>query len=248
MKKKIVSVALAVIMAGLAVGSTLAWFMDTDSVSNVFTIGSIKIKLEENFNNMDLNRAEILMPIVNVDKPREDVNYVEKNAFIRNVGTNTAYVRMFIAVPRALDDAGALHLDDSDAVAADWIKTRMTETVVISDSVLTCEYNVYKYVYKYELKPEKLTEMPYTSETITGAYLDHLVDLWETEEGIRFAIYDRAAGGEPQIIAGYDATVPIPIYAVAQGVQVTGFENAGEIPAVTALDKAFGTGVPSFTG
>ena len=48
MKKKITALCLAVAMLAVAViGGTLAYFTDTDSRENVFTVGSIKIKLHE---------------------------------------------------------------------------------------------------------------------------------------------------------------------------------------------------------
>lgn len=50
MKKRIVIIALAIMMLSIsiAVGTTLAWLMDeTDPVENTFTVGDINIKLDE---------------------------------------------------------------------------------------------------------------------------------------------------------------------------------------------------------
>ena len=47
MKKKLMVTALAVALVAIAVGGTLAWFNDTDEVTNVFTVGSVDIEQKE---------------------------------------------------------------------------------------------------------------------------------------------------------------------------------------------------------
>ena len=48
MKKKVALTAAAVAMVGtLAVGGTLAWFTDTETATNVVTMGEVDIKLSE---------------------------------------------------------------------------------------------------------------------------------------------------------------------------------------------------------
>lgn len=50
MKKKILSLCLAAVVAALAVfGASLAYFTDTDRTDNVFTVGNVDISLKENF-------------------------------------------------------------------------------------------------------------------------------------------------------------------------------------------------------
>lgn len=46
--KRIVAVALSVaIIAAIAIGSTVAYFTDDESATNVFTVGNVQIKLME---------------------------------------------------------------------------------------------------------------------------------------------------------------------------------------------------------
>ena len=74
MKKKILALCLCVAMLAIAiVGGTLAYFTDTDTETNTFTVGNIKIDLVENF-----QQDSELMP--GLDIPKE--------VYINNVGDN----------------------------------------------------------------------------------------------------------------------------------------------------------------
>ena len=48
MKKKVLTVALVVALIAIVVSSSLAYFTDTDQVTNTFTVGSVKIEIYEN--------------------------------------------------------------------------------------------------------------------------------------------------------------------------------------------------------
>ena len=77
----------------LAVGGTLAWFTDTETATNVVTVGNIDIALNETGDGTvteggDGLKYENVMP--------KDV--FEKNVDIENVGSNDAYVRATIKV------------------------------------------------------------------------------------------------------------------------------------------------------
>ena len=93
-KSKIMLIAMALCMVGiLAAGSTLAYFFDTDTETNVFTFGNVKIELEETFPDNELIPG----------KPGDDTN-VQKEVWINNVGTEPAYMWIEVWVPAALDD------------------------------------------------------------------------------------------------------------------------------------------------
>ena len=100
MKKKILTLALVVALIAIMVGGTLAYFTADDEATNTFTIGSVEIELEENFETPDA-----MIPVVTPDD--SDPNYIEKEAWVKNTGKNAAYVQMYVAIPTALDDAGA---------------------------------------------------------------------------------------------------------------------------------------------
>lgn len=90
-KKKILAVALAASMAVLAVGgSSLAYFTDTDSADNVFTVGNIKIDLTEpNWEAEGKEEAKDMYP----GEP------VAKDPTVTNTGANPAVVRIKVTLP-----------------------------------------------------------------------------------------------------------------------------------------------------
>lgn len=216
MKKKILTISLVVALIAIISMGTLAWFTDEDSVENVFTIGSIKIDLVEDF-----DKPTAMLPIVNVNNPEADPNCVKKEAWIENTGNNPAYVQAFVAVPKSLDDAGAFHIVDGDMNA--WTKVEEpVGTTVIGDIT----YNVYKYVYNYQL--EKGTT---TANIIKAAYLDAGLDY--NNDTNRFVMN----GIEIQDYFGG----AVNVYVVGQAIQAQGFGFAEEALAT------FGDTIPSFT-
>ena len=69
-------------------GRSLAYLTDTDTKVNTFTMGNVKIEVEENFPNKEL-------------RPGMEVT---KEAKITNRGTNPAYVWMTVAIPDEVKD------------------------------------------------------------------------------------------------------------------------------------------------
>ena len=94
-KKKILAVALAASMAVLAVGgSSLAYFTDTDSADNVFTVGNVKIDLTEpKWDEEGEAEAEDMYP----------GEAVAKDPTVTNVGDNPAVVRIKVEWPGDVD-------------------------------------------------------------------------------------------------------------------------------------------------
>ena len=83
MKKKIVSLALAVCLIAIAAVGTLAYFTDKDAKTNTFTTGKVDITLNETFTQESkLLPGKDIAKIVNVTNNEED-----------------AYVRLHIAFP-----------------------------------------------------------------------------------------------------------------------------------------------------
>ena len=110
MKKKLTVTALAIALIAIAVGGTLAWFNDTDEVTNVFTVGSVDIEQKEVF---DEDAAQLL-PVVGTDPTVATDNYIEKKVTVANVGRNDAYVQTYVAVPAVLDNNGIIKLYDGN--------------------------------------------------------------------------------------------------------------------------------------
>lgn len=115
--------ALAVCMVAiLAVGGTLAYFTDTDTAKNVFTVGKIKIALNEyNANGDDDNpKGEQDEDYRDWLKENEDSllmpgTEIPKYVVVKNTGTRDAYCWIEVWVPTILNDTNSLHICNDDA-------------------------------------------------------------------------------------------------------------------------------------
>ena len=99
MKKKITAIFLCVALVAIAVvGASLAYFTDTKTATNTFTMGDVKIKLDEtNVNNPTGARVT-----------RNEYNVypgavVTKDPVVHNVGKNGAYIRAIVTVENGLN-------------------------------------------------------------------------------------------------------------------------------------------------
>jgi predicted ribosomally synthesized peptide with SipW-like signal peptide len=90
-KKKLIAALSALAVIGTAgVGTTLAYLTDSEQHTNTFTVGDVKIELEEPAYTA-LSRAAKTNIVPNEELP--------KNPFIRNSGVNDAIVFMKVTVP-----------------------------------------------------------------------------------------------------------------------------------------------------
>ena len=116
-KRKIFTLALSVMMVAiLAIGGTIAYFTDTDTATNVFTIGDVDIKLNEEFPENEL------MPGEN--------NALDKVVTVENIGPNAAYMWIELWIPADLDTPGNagqndLHFNPFDTYDVDGVPTPM---------------------------------------------------------------------------------------------------------------------------
>ena len=248
MKKKIVSLALAVCLIAIAAVGTLAYFTDKDAETNTFTAGGVKIDLIEQERNgqgglQDFTQDKVLMPIVGSAQGEKDAlgqpvaaNYVDKIVTIKNTGKSAAYVRAYFAIPSDLDDgyetfnAGAniLHFnfgnkfDDNRTLVstcdAEWIWTHDGKWNYFETTIDNVAYNVYFADYYQPLAANATTE-----QFVSGVYLDSHVDM----DAQGNYIDTRFPNADLSILKG---TVNCPVYAVA--VQAAGFKSADA--AVTA--------------
>ena len=239
MKKKILAICLVIALAATAViGGTLAYFTDTDTEDNTFTVGGVKIDLIEKQRNADSTALEDfkdgknLMPIVGsaqgeqvtvdgVKLPTAE-NYVDKIMTIKNTGDSDAYVRIFVAVPTALQNGqtpnapryDVLHWNfngDSCAVG------QWTDEIVVANptEINGVEYKIYSRTYTTALKANEVTATP----AYIGFYLDKTVDMNADGE------YTVNWGNGPEVI-DYDLSEGVTIPVFAQAVQADGFASA----------------------
>ena len=235
MRKKLVVTSLVIALIAIAVGGTLAWFNDTDEVTNVFTVGSVDIEQKEVF---DEERAQLL-PVVGTDPTVATDNYIEKKVTVANVGENDAYVQTYVAVPAVLDNNGIVKLYDGNLAGKGWTKVDGDTTVdgvqpVATGVSITGEtllYNVYLYRYNNILPVGTNNE---TTACLEYVYIDSTIDLNTYdkkdavgnagEDGVKDTAYFVLADGTE--ITDFDAAGKLNVYVATQGVQAKGFANA----------------------
>lgn len=221
----VVVMMIAAVLALTTIGGSLAYFTDTDSATNTFTVGSVEInQVEQEADGTDyVNDPEekVYMPIVNAQNPTQDENFIDKVVFVENVGENSAYIRTFIAVPAALDDIIKL----SFAAGTDWrINTAQTATI---DGV---DYVVYPCTY---ITPVAAGDA--TANLLLGTYMLPTVDIKPNPDaqGAKQFCTPSATAGE-YTFYDWDVEGQINIVVASQAVQSQGFADA-----YTALNTAF---------
>ncbi|MBQ2887842.1 MAG: hypothetical protein IJE29_02825 [Firmicutes bacterium] len=235
MKKKFLSLALAVgLLATAAIGGTLAYFTDTDAQTNTFTTGNVAIDLWEDFGDND--GLEKLLPATGSAQDGTLKNGIEKEVYVKNTGSEDAYVRVHIAIPQILDDgadtfnaaANVLHFNYAEESVGegkwDWSKAADDNKYVGDWNYYTTQigdiwYNVYVVTHT-----GKLSEGYATVDAISQVYLDAQT----TNEDI--TAIKQVLGDEWKIAV------------VAEGTQAEGFDNAYD-----ALNTAFGVPGEDYT-
>ena len=107
MKKKITALFLCVSLLAIAVvGASLAYFTDTKKATNTFTMGNVKITLDE---------TDVTNPTGDRVTKNEYAVYpgatVTKDPIVHNVGENGAYIRAKINVENWMNECAAYYPD-----------------------------------------------------------------------------------------------------------------------------------------
>ena len=251
MKKKLIAIFLCVALAAVAVvGASLAYFTDTDSKTNTFTVGNVAIKLIEEERDgkgskQDFTQDKKLYPIVGSAQGEKDAlgmptatHYVDQMVTIENTGSEKAYIRAYFAIPSALDNGyesfnaglNTLHFNFGNKVengvvtsteGVEWIWTHGSKWNYFETTIDGIKYNVYYADYHQAVDAGATTE-----QLVQGVYLDKSFDI---KDGKCYAF-----GKEVTLDAGWDWNkVSCPVFAIA--CQAEGFDNA-----TAAMDAAFG--------
>ena len=231
MKKKIIALAVAGALLAIAViGGTFAYFQDTDTQENVFTIGNIKIDLFEDFNTDDLP----MMPAVGSRDPQTGVtemrNSIEKEVYVENTGDQDAYVRVHIAVPAFQKDGADINVfstvfDDQTTVDGKWIwGSSLDANYPPRDGG---QWNMYRDI-EINGVPYKVFVVTYETALANGDITVDAIDSVYMDPSIT---QDDIAAWNTQ----YGEGEWNKIYVAAEAVQADGFDDA-----ITALDTAFG--------
>ena len=240
MKKKLTAIFLCVALVAIAiVGASLAYFTDKDEATNTFTMGNVKIDLQETFD-----------PDTAVLRPgSQTTNKIEKKVWIENTGTENAYVWYEWYIPSALDSTdgstgtnNVLHVNSN---GNSWDKYRENskfwkegqtkalpleqtwdhdpetelgltvgpEGFIRTETIDDIQYNVYLVLYH-----GVLAEGEKTTVAMNGAYLDSKVDNAVDESG---DVYYTINGDK----IDYDFTKGVNIIVKAYGIQAEGFAD-----------------------
>ena len=107
MKKKITAIFLCVALVAIAVvGASLAYFTDTKTATNTFTMGDVKIKLDEtNVNDPEGDR------VASNEYNVYPGAVVTKDPIVHNVGQNAAYIRATVNVENWMNMCAAYFPD-----------------------------------------------------------------------------------------------------------------------------------------
>jgi predicted ribosomally synthesized peptide with SipW-like signal peptide len=233
--KKVIIMCLAmVLVAALAIAGTIAYLTDTDSKTNVMTVGSVDIEqIEQEYNAngelVDFTQAKPLMPYVGTLGWKNTNNYayrsftmnnvVDKYVSVKNNGKSDAYVRTLIAFEMGemttAEWAKAISVSINSATRADFAGTWSWSAFDADAMVIEVDghnYALYVATHQNAVKPGETT-IP----SLLQVYMDKSCDNAEVTkiDGNENGTYD--------------------ILVFSQAVQAAGFENAK-----TALDTAFG--------
>lgn len=239
MKKKIVSLALAVCLIAIAAVGTLAYFTDKDAKTNTFTTGKVDITLNETFDEQTakLLPGKNIAKIVNVTNNEED-----------------AYVRLHIAFP-----ADTIYYGENDGVqeynnlvhfnqryasmvAGEWNWTPTaagatydaahpgypgngTNYNTYTTTIGNVEYRVFVVTYMTKLAKNETTK----TDAMFNVYLDKYADTTDGRTYTAPVVGYRTAEMSSNL-NNYK------ILIVAEGCQAEGFNDA-----YTALNTSFGT-------
>ncbi|MBE6559934.1 MAG: hypothetical protein E7662_02310 [Ruminococcaceae bacterium] len=252
MKKKILALALcAVMLAVAAVGGTLAYFTDTDAQTNVFTYGNVKIDLFEDFNSENINIVPAVFTPFDPDNPETNtwygtfVNKIEKEVYVENEGSEEAYVRVHIAVPKLAEVANAapdldqnkklpdgaevlnLTCDEDTTIDTKWNWGKTAETTYAEArkdfnsyevKIGEIDYTVYVVTYETKMTGSVLGSNNYvTCDAINGVYMHSKV----TNEMISHL--DKTYKDE------FGSPNWARIYVVAEAAQADGFNTQVQI-------------------
>lgn len=119
--KKIVAIVLAMaLVAVAAVGATMAYLTDTKSVTNTFTMGDVKITLDET----DVKNPEGARVTSNAYDIYPGA-VVTKDPIVHNVGKNGAYIRATVNVSNWMNLVAAYYPDFKETFPNDGYKAAL---------------------------------------------------------------------------------------------------------------------------
>lgn len=157
MKKKILALSMCIALAAIAiVGASLAYFTDTKTATNTFTMGNVKIKLDET-NVNDPKGDRVTSNVYNVYPGA----VVTKDPIVHNTGKNGAYIRATVNVSNWMNLVSAYYPDFKETFPNDGYKAALNLLVgdlgegwsvvdVVAGDVFTIGQFDAKFILKYD--------------------------------------------------------------------------------------------------
>ena len=247
MKKRILSLALVVVMVALVAAGSMAYFTDTAAKDNVMTFGKVDITLNDVYDeNAKLVPAVFEYTTGDNGETKITVqNKVSKTVSVTNDGTSDAYVRVIYA------------FEGTSAEVQDYINVFVNEQNWDYNPVYNATNNKF-----YDNNPDDADGSPYTADTLWGArtiktengywtiaeavYAGPLASGATTEENLTgfflapTADYDHT---DDNVKNGVDTLfgTEYEIQVLVQAVQVDGFKATDTKSAArVGLETAFG--------
>lgn len=170
MKKKITALALVVAILAIAIiGGTLAYFTDTKTATNTFTVGNVKIKLDEK----DPTTGERTETGAAYTSVTPGVAYA-KDPTVTNIGNNDAWIRVNVTLSNAaaFKAAAAAHgVTDLATVFDGHDETKWTLAGIKDTSDDTTKNTLtYSYYYKTVLAQGASTGPLFTTVTVPASF------------------------------------------------------------------------------
>lgn len=157
MKKKILALSMCIALAAIAiVGASLAYFTDTKTATNTFTMGNVKIKLDET----DIKNPKGDRVTSNVYNVYPGA-VVTKDPIVHNIGKNGAYIRATVNVSNWMNLVGAYYPEFKPTYPNDGYKAALNLLVgelgegwsvvdVVNGDVFTIGQFDAKFILKYD--------------------------------------------------------------------------------------------------
>ena len=264
-KQKVLAVAGVLGIAALVLSAgTLAYFTDTETKTNTFTMGSVDIKLIEKQREIDANgdkttnlvnfkQGKVLMPIVGSAQGEKDAlglptakNYVDKIATVKNVGKSDAWTRFYFAIPSKLDDGyesfnaglNILHFNFGKDENGD--STDGVSWIWKHDG----KWNYYEtkidgisYNVYYADYATKLAKSETTTPAVSGLYLDATLDTKANENGgVDYVVKNSGA----EVVVDMADFITEKGFKIDTPVYAVAVQADGFADATSAINAAFG--------
>lgn len=248
MKKKLTALCLiAGLIALMVAGSTLAYFKDTDTAVNVFTMGNVDILLHED-NGLDASDVNYV-----IDDEYEDWVMdqdflpsvkIEKNAWVENTGTEEAYVRVYVIYPEDIEPMIEITLGNT----TEWALAKNNSGNPVAYSIYTIDgvdCKVICYTYRGDNYDDgKLQPGDATADFITSVKLLEDVECSREVNGNTVTtVYTYVDGGNTYTYTSTDNGFFPVLVAAAAGQTIGVGDNADE-----ALNTMFGEPGSNYSG